>query len=310
VVAGSYIQTSEIPRGSIILSVNSNPAEKIIALLRSVTSADALNPYFVDAQIEKRFPLFYASVYGLPDKYIIKYMTPTGKDTLVINVSPADYESVRKEIYSHFTGPPPGFRIIEAMETAILKVPTFIYYDQVDYFRNFMDSCFCLIKEYGISNLVLDVRGNDGGDPFCSSLLLSYLQKEPVPYFAEDYGKYRELSNPLPLPENHFTGNLYTLIDGACGSTNGHFCALLKYHKIGTLIGTPTGATYKCNAGKETEFRLTHTQMIITVGRRTYSVAVSNMLKSAIMPDIYVYETMESFLNNTDLFLETALEQI
>ena len=173
-----------------------------------------------------------------------------------------------------------------------------------------MDSCFYLIKEYDISNLILDVRGNDGGDPFCSSILLSYLQKEPVPYFAEDYGKYRVLSNPLPLPENHFTGNLYTLVDGSCGSTNGHFCALLKYHKIGKLIGTPTGATYKCNAGKETEFRLTNTQMIITVGRKTYSVAVSNMLKSAIIPDIFVYETMESFLSNTDLFLETALEQI
>jgi len=213
-------------------------------------------------------------------------------------------------VFFNFMSPPPGFRIIEEMSTAILKVPTFIYYDKVDYFRSFMDSCFHLIKESGIKNLILDVRGNDGGDPFCSSILLSYLQKDPVPYFAEEYGKYKELSNPLPLPEDHFTGNLYTLIDGSCGSTNGHFCALLKYHNLGKLIGTPSGATYKCNAGKDTEFRLNNTQIILTIGRTTYSAAVKNMAKSAINPDIYVYENLESLQSNTDLFLQTALEQI
>lgn len=310
VVAGSYTETGEIPRGSIVLSVNSNSAEEILSRLRSITSADALNPYFIDAQIEKRFPMFYASVYGIPDKYVIKYITPTGKDTLLIKVTPANYESVRKKVFFNFMSPPPGFRIIEEMSTAILKVPTFIYYDKVDYFRSFMDSCFHLIKESGIKNLILDVRGNDGGDPFCSSILLSYLQKEPVPYFAEEYGKYKELSNPLPLPEDHFTGNLYTLIDGSCGSTNGHFCALLKYHNLGKLIGTPSGATYKCNAGKDTEFRLNNTQIILTIGRTTYSAAVKNMAKSAINPDIYVYENLESLQSNTDLFLQTALEQI
>jgi hypothetical protein len=310
VVAGSYVQTEEIPCGSLILSVNSNPSEEILTKLRSVTSADALNPYFVDAQIEKRFPVFYASVYGLPDEYSIKYIIPTGKDTLEIKVNPADYESVRNGIFSNFMSPPLGFRIIEGMNTAILKVPTFIYYDKVDYFRSFMDSCFNLVKEYGITNLILDVRGNDGGDPFCSSILLTYLQMEPVPYFAEEYGKYKELSNPLPLPEDRFTGNLYTLIDGSCGSTNGHFCALLKYHKIGKLIGTPTGATYKCNAGKNTEFRLKNTQMILTIGRSTYSAAVENMAKTAILPDIYIHETYDDFINKRDAFIEEVFVQI
>lgn len=53
---------------------------------------------------------------------------------------------------------------------------------------------------------------------------------------------------------------------------------------------------------------MTNTQMIITIGRSTYSVAVKDMVKSAILPDIYVHETLNSFQSDTDLFLETALE--
>jgi hypothetical protein len=192
-----------------------------------------------------------------------------------------------------------------------MTVNTFIYYDKADYFRNFMDSCFHLMKEKKIMDLILDLRGNDGGDPFCSSILFSYLQKSPVPYFAEPYSKYAVLADPIPIPQNNFSGNLYTLIDGSCGSTNGHFCALLKYHNIGKFVGTPSGSTYKCNAGKNTEFRLLNSKIIITIGRSTYSAAVDNMDKTApIMPDIIVNENYNDFLDNKDLFIEKAIENV
>jgi len=199
---------------------------------------------------------------------------------------------------------------MEEKSTAVMTVETFIYYDKVDYFRHFMDSSFLLIKERGIKNLVLDLRGNGGGDPFCSVILLSYLEKQPVPYFAEPYGRYEELAQPVPLAANHFTGNLYTLIDGSCGSTNGHFCALLRYNGIGKFIGTPSGSTYKCNAGRNTEFTLDNTKMIITAGRSTYSAAVKGMDKRApIMPDIMVTDTYRSFLEKRDMIMERALKE-
>ena len=310
IVNGSYHAYNEVPRGSIIIEINKQPIENIIEELKKITSADALNPYFINARLTKRFSLFYASVYGLPDYYEIKYLSPGNSKPEVKKLTPTNHESVRKLVFSHSDSPALGFYIKEKKETAIMTVSTFIYYDKVDYFRAFMDSCFHLIAEKKIKNLILDVRGNDGGDAFCSSILYSYLLKEPEPYFAETYRKYGKLAMPIQLPENHFNGNLYTLIDGNCGSTNGHFCALLKYHNIGKFIGTPSGATYKCNAGRNTEFRLKNSQMIITIGRTTYIAAVKNMGKTAIMPDIYVHETYEDFLENRDVFIEKAYEQI
>ncbi len=310
-VIGTYNDSLEVPDGSILIEINKTPVDTIIADFRMITPADAMNPYFIDSQLSTRFSQFYASMYGLPDGFEITYIKPDSEDPVTAELTPTDDASVRKVVFRHFSNPPLEFEIMEGKNTAILTIYTFAYYSRVDYFRNFMDSCFKEIKDKGIENLILDLRGNSGGDPFCSTILLSYLESEPVPYFAERYGKYADFADPIPLAENHFTGNLYTLIDGRCGSTNGHFCALLDYNNIGTFVGTPSGATFKCNAGKDTELRLPNTQMIITIGRTTYKAAVENMDKLApIMPDILVHETAEDIATGRDVFIEATLEEI
>jgi hypothetical protein len=311
VVTGSYTNAGEIPRGSIIQEINGLPASTVIDNLRTITSADAFNPWFKDAQLTRRFSMFYASYFGFPEKYVIKYALPGRKTSETRTITPTTIGSVREFVFAHFNSPPLKLEIIEEKNTAVMTVETFIYYDKVDYFRSFMDSSFHLIKEKKIDNLIVDLRGNGGGDPFCAVILLSYLQKEPVPYFAEPFGRYADLALPVPLARDHFTGNLYTLIDGSCGSTNGHFCALLKYNKIGKFIGTPGGSTFKCNAGRNTEFTLDSSRVILTIGRGTYSAAVSGMDKRApIMPDILVKETYRDYLAGRDPYMEEAMAQI
>jgi len=311
VVTGSYRDTLEVPAGSIVLEINGRPAITILQDLRNTTGADAFNPYFVDAQIEKRFPVLYASLFGFPKKYSITYALPGRKTRLTVDLHPADLGSVRAVVYANFQHPQLTMDFIDNTTTAIMTVRTFVYYDRVEYFRTFMDSCFRLIRERGTTNLILDLRGNDGGDPFCAVVLFSYLQKEPVPYFAEPYGKYSDLADRVPLPANHFTGQLYSLLDGRCASTNGHFCSLLKYHRIGTFVGTPSGATYKCNAGKNTEVRLDNTAMTLTIGRSTYAAAVKDMDKTKpIMPDYPVRETYREILAGRDLHMQAALELV
>lgn len=311
VVTGGYREKNEVPVGSVILEVNGLPAGEIFNALRAITSADALNPHFINTQVEKRFPMFYASVFGFPEKYTVTYSLPGKKTRVTADLHPADIKSVRSVIFAHFNHPPLTIDFIEDRKTAVMTVKTFIYYDRVEYFRDFMDRSFREIKEKNIENLILDLRGNDGGDPFCAVILYSYLQKEPAPYFAEPYGKYSDLAKPVPVADNHFMGNLYTLLDGRCGSTNGHFCALLKYHRIGKFVGTPSGSTYKCNAGRNTEVRLDRTSLILTFGRSTFAAAVEGLDKSKpIMPDFPVKETYRDFLEGKDAYLDAALKLI
>jgi hypothetical protein len=311
VVTGGYRDTLEVPVGSVILEINGVPAGKIFDELKTITSADAFNPHFIKTQIEKRFSMFYASVFGFPEKYTVTYSLPGEKTRVTADLHPADIASVRKVVFSNFDHPPLTIDFIEDMKTAVMTVKTFSYYDRVDYFRDFMKRSFREIKEKGIRNLILDLRGNDGGDPFCSVILYSHLMKEPAPYFAEPYGRYAELAKPVAAAENRFTGDLYTLLDGRCGSTNGHFCALLKYHRVGKFVGTPSGSTYKCNAGRNTEVTLEKTSLILTFGRSTFAAAVDGMDKAKpIMPDYPVRETYRAFLDGKDIYLESALALI
>jgi C-terminal processing protease CtpA/Prc len=255
--------------------------------------------------------MFYASVFGFPEKYTVTYRPPGRTTRTTAELRPADLASVRKAVFANFDHPPLTIDFRDDLRTAIMTVKTFVYYDRVAYFREFMERSFREIKDKGIENLVLDLRGNDGGDPFCAVILYSYLEHEPAPYFAEPYGKYAPLAEPVPLPEDHFTGNLYSLLDGRCGSTNGHFSALLKYHGLGTFVGTPSGSTYVCNAGKNSEVRLDRTSLILTLGRSSFAAAVEGMDKSEpIMPDHPVHETYQDFLDGRDAFLEAALRLV
>ncbi|MBN1542394.1 hypothetical protein JW992_09635 [candidate division KSB1 bacterium] len=310
VVAGSYADSVVMERGSILQEIDGVPVSRILAEMRANYSADAMNRHFIDSQIERRFPLIYARRFGFKDKFQVTYTLPNKESSEIMELSPASISAVRAVVFSNFNHPPLHMKMIDS-ETVLLKIPTFIYYDRVPFFTNFIDSCFAVIRQKSLKQLILDLRGNDGGDPFCAAPLFSYLQKSPTRYFAEPYGKYAELARPLPLPENHYRGELFTLIDGRCFSTNGHFCSLLKYHKIGQFVGTESGATYKCNSGKNTEIHLQNTRIILTFGRSTFAAAVEGMDKTKpIVPDIPVRETVQDFLADKDLFIETALQQI
>jgi len=311
VVSGSYNETDQIPVGSIIKEINGRSVNAIIEEMRANYSADANNIYFINSQIERRFPLIYSRRFGFPDKYIIKFSLPESildEEKILI---PTSNKAVREVIFKNFNHPPLTFDQNEEKNTAILTIPTFIYYDDVTYFVNFIDSCFTVIKSEQIEDLILDIRGNDGGDPFCAAPLFCYFQKLPVPYFSQPYGKYSDLSEPLPMPENHFNGNLYTLMDGRCFSTNAHFCSLLKYHKIGVFIGTPSGGTYSCNAGKNGNKRLENSGIQLYFARSSFSTAVEGMDKSKpIYPDYMIEDTYSSFLLDEDIQMNKALELI
>ncbi len=78
--------------------------------------------------------------------------------------------------------------------------------------------------------------------------------------------------------------------------------------KIGTIIGTPSGATYKCNAGKNLRVDMKNTRIMLYFGRSTFAAAVRGMDKrKPIMPDVPVEETYRDFLDGRDAFMETAL---
>lgn len=305
-VLGAYEGSTGLPPGSEILSINGESIEHIVARLESMTSADGFNPAFRSAKVGQNFAVKFALAYGYPELFRVKYRAPGEEGVKEEHLKPVSKSEIdqAKPANNELS-----LREVDDGKTALLTINTFAYYSQVDMFRSFMDSVFQVIDQKQIGSLVLDLRGNGGGDPFCASYLWAYLQPEPLSYFEGHYGRYDTLANPVPQPVRHFKGDLYTLIDGLCFSTTGHFVGLLKYHRVGKFVGTETGATYTCT-GNATYPSLEQTRIMVGTARvMRYTAAVHNMdPRRGVIPDYPVELTPQDMLSGRDAILERALK--
>lgn len=304
-VNGDFDGASGVDPGSQILSINGRAVERIVDRLRSLSSADGFNPSYRTAMVEKHFSGKYARFYGQPEAFLVEFRAPGSKKVEEARLKPVNLAQIDQAKPSQN-----DLSLKEVMDgqTALLTINTFAYYSEVEMFRTFLDSVFCLIDEKQIQNLVLDLRGNSGGDPFCASYLWAHLQPEPLPYFEDHYGRYDTLANPVPLAPRPYNGKLYTLIDGGCFSTTGHFVGLLKYHGVGKFVGTESGATYTCT-GNATYPGLDETGIMVGTARvMRYTAAVQNMdPRRGVMPDFPLLPKPEDLISGRDAVLEYAL---
>jgi hypothetical protein len=309
----SHADTTIVPPGSEIVSINGRPIGEITDRMRANISADGYNEHWKLFRLNRAFEHLYALLYGYPDDFTIVYRAPDGGEERQTTLPP-----VRQEDIGEFPDPRKatgewiddnlGFEIIEDRGVAVMTITTFGYYDDRERFRAFIDGAFDKIHAANITNLILDVRGNDGGDPFCTVPLLSYIETRPVPYFATQFRQYEKFARPIPLAENRFEGNLVVLIDGGCYSSTGHLAAVLDYNDIGVFVGTETGGTYTCNDASKS-IVLHNTGLRINMPRMTFAAAVSGMNPArGIKPDHRVAPRIEDLVEGRDTIREFAVE--
>ncbi len=193
---------------------------------------------------------------------------------------------------------------------AVLTIKDFGYYGDVDAFREPVEDFFARLKRDGIGNLIIDVRGNDGGDPYCSSFIVSHVIAEPVRYFATGTRFYTDLVKPIPVPRHVFTGELFVLTDGWCFSSTGHMLSLLRCHRRGVFVGEESGGSSACNDASK-EHVLKHTGLRLNLPRRTFATSASCLpYGRGIPPDIEVQPTIHDLIAGRDIVLEKVISLI
>lgn len=311
-----YREVKGISQGIEILSINDKPVPEILDALKANISADGHMDSRKLYKINQAPSFFYGLQFGYPDKFRFVYRLSDQSEPQSFVCDPVDLKTVEDadaEINTTEFNPLDftlDLKILDQIDTAVLTIRSFVYYDNPEKFNDFIDETFAQIKKLEIKNLLLDLRNNGGGNPFCTSHLFSYLLPEPFPYFAEEYGKYARLASPIPPAEKAFHGRLIVLINGGCFSSTPHLCALLKYHKIGTFVGTEAGATYTCN-GAAQEIKLNHTGFIAVVNRRSFAAAVDGFPDDrGILPDHFVLPQIDDLIQGRDAQKEYALQLI
>lgn len=309
-----------IPHGSEIVDLNGRPSAEMVGLMLRTISADRNSRPAKECTLSRAFPFRYASVFGETDSFVVGYVRRGETQRQEATVAPVTRDASAagkwmKGIFSRKTSsgdPFLEFEVLPEAKSAVLTIRSFVYYqaEQNKKFREFIDRAFARIAEEKVENLILDLRENGGGDPYAASHLLSYLEREPTRYYQSAYAGYEVLAEPVARAAKPFEGKLYVLIDSTGLSTTGHLGALIKFHKLGTIVGSETAGTYTCNAAT-TNVVLTETKLRLRVATGSFAVAVEGMSpQRGVIPEMAVPRTIEDEITGRDVAREAALRLI
>jgi hypothetical protein len=305
-------QESGIKSGSEIKSINGLNSKKIIEKLIENISGDG------DGEAKQRYIIskyFNSRLYDFvdnSDKFIVEYINQTG-NKMTTNLNAKHNNDYNLNSWSlHFADYKDGNYYDNKIfdDYALLDVNVFMQ-ERGEKFDSFLDKFFLNLKEKEISNLIIDLRGNFGADPFMSKTLLSYLINKETDYLTDDLPFLQRLlgfTDPIKPADNNFEGEIILITDGANFSTAAHFCSFFKYHKLGTILGSETGGSYICTDSSK-DIVLSNTRMRLHYSTLVYELAVEGLpMNKGIKPDITVKEDINTILNRRDPQLERSLE--
>ena len=210
----------------------------------------------------------------------------------------------------------------------------------------FMKRAFEAIQSKGSRALILDLRGNGGGEDELGKLLFSYLVDTPFKYYDDlivnkwsfsFFPKYTDDHNDFAIPKGvgelradgrvhalahpnlgvqqpskpTFAGPVYILINGSCFSTTSEFLTQAHSHHRATFVGEESAGDYYGNtSGSVVKITLPNTKLGIYIPLVAYYVAVSGNHEAArgVIPDFPVKHTIADLVAGVDKDFERALE--
>jgi len=347
----NYNPEYQIPLGSEIVSINDKPVSQLLRELRKMFPSDGENETYKYRILDWYFPEKYFLYIEQPDSFKLEYLLSEkrGTATVIVPGVPPDkinntwfsYKKLYKECLK--------LQIQEESNLAILTIRTFvpkiIKHFGYDYYK-FLESSFKEIEDRNISNLIIDLRWNDGGESYYCTDLLAYLLDKPFQFgerestskprysFLEytDKGIFFNYLHPnlwtrdntglyllkdsrgkIEPKVRNFKGRVYVLINGMSISGSADVAALLHYHKKAAFIGEETGgAYYGNNSGDFINLTLPNTHIRIKIPIRSSVMAVSNypFTKRGVIPDFELKPTIEDILNGIDKELDFAIDLI
>ena len=220
IVDGKIILTENsspqnLARGSEITKINGVPAKKIIETLLTVTKSDGRNT--TEHRVKSiELTRFEAERYALFDMYFplffplknetfeIETVDFASKKTIAFKVSAMTKAARTKEMEKRYGKSPSyddGWKFeIQEKSIAYLKIDNSITWRlKTVKFKEFLADAFARIRAQNIENLIIDLRGNGGGDMTIGFELAKYLAQKELPVYAESKRLVRNVSPQTEL---------------------------------------------------------------------------------------------------------------
>ncbi len=339
-----------LQRGTIVQSIDGYTARALTGTFFNYITTDGYSASGKYQTLSTGFAFanMYKNILGVRDSFDIRYIDSLGNESQMF-VKPydfktdtlhklphrgaADKDSKKKEKY-FFNYSSANLQVDTVYKTAFLTLATF---ERSNHLRKFIVKSLKNIQNAGITNLIIDVRSNGGGDASLSTLLTRYIidhkfkladslytvkpPKEYKKYMQKSFlygllistmtkkesdGKYHfryfEKHYYKPKKKAHYDGQVYILIGGNSFSATTLFVGDLKGQKNVTLVGEETGGGYYGNTAwiiPDVTLPLTGLRFRLP---RFRMVIDKNREKNGhgILPDIWATPTTDAIRGNVD----------
>jgi Peptidase family S41 len=297
--------------GAEVLAINGVPAAAILDTLMRRQVRDGHNTTFPAWILNNWFKEYYRLSFGEPARFSVDLGSASGRMTVIVPALPKD--SIRANIARNHPDVgaenevKPLLRIAADAHHAVLTIPTFD--DLRDpgapkrSGRALIHDAFGALRARKVQRIVLDLRGNQGGEPALAKLLLSYLLDEPFQLVWK--GPASGTSRPQRDP---FAGKLIVLMDGGSFSVTGMVLSCLERHGRATFIGEEAGGNRTIIAGSPKHLRLPNTGMDCYISTRLWRMVDRPNDGHGVMPTIPVSPTIDDIIDGRDPVMEAALK--
>ncbi len=302
------VENIEMNVGSEILEINGISAKEIYSSLKTTISADAFNANFYRGDLNVNFLYYYHSYFGFNSEYKIKFK-PYNSEKEIISTYFVD-ESAPSYKSKLINKPRLSLDVKKEVNTAIIKIKNFNFFSRgrqnIDFFKEKIDTYIKTIKEENIEKIVFDLIGNRGGNPECTNHILSYITNKEISFY-EDNGLNKRRNRPvivIPKINNNISSkNIFVLTNGRCASATSQMLAVVKHNQLATIVGEETGGTYSTHPGRRIK-PLKNTKLALQVGTERESVSVPKLsLNKGIIPDKKIEMKMDNIINDNNLLL-------
>jgi hypothetical protein len=318
-VMGSFTR-EEVPVGGELISLNGESLKQImIRLLNNLSFGDGYSLGGKYYQLNHFFPGIYSTFYGASKGYDVEieaegivrkyHFKGAGLNEIRLyqNKAKAEDEPFKLELIDN--------------TTARLDINRFFTYPGEGNYHKFLKNSFREIEAKGINDLIIDLRGNEGGNENWGIELYRYLAREPFRYYDKitvKRGKASDLKLKIPLTyraasifnrnnnglaefttsrglrinkpfQDSFRGTAWLLLDGQSFSVATEFAGKAKSDKLCIVVGTETAGGYSLNtSGFFTIVNLPNSEIDLGIPLLGFHTAVpgeNNPAGRGILPD-------------------------
>jgi hypothetical protein len=347
-VKENYSTVTAIVKGDEILAVDGVPMERRLRQIHEYLSGhdEAFKNSFIDVLA---FPRVYWAVFDRKDVFSLRIKPKNGpvRTYRVGSVSASTFEEGlgrKRPVFNtsrefKFIGDvaylrPGLFLNNDAKEINTSDHATF----ETGEFARFLDASFGALQERRARDLIIDLRGNPGGDNKFSDLMVAYFAKRPFWFcsqflvrtsaitkafwkdvddpsladlkkgilskkdgerFEVTFGKYSPRTDSL-----RFEGRVLVLVDRYSYSNAPGTAALIQDYKFGTIVGEHT-ADSPTSYGAVHEFKLPNTRLAVTYPKALIVRPNGDRSVTGVVPDIEVHDDVWT---DDDEILNAALE--